>query len=210
MPYTLVDRIGQRNKKIVVVECIEPSKGMSNCGGLWKAQCDCGNTKLVKGYQVINIDSCGCAVKERIENLSKGLRKYRERTINSRYTVHCKGAEARDMTPLSREEWLKIVFLPCQYCGSFDTRNDFRGNRYRHTMISVPKEEVNKYEIKMNGVDRVDSSKGYEVGNCVPCCYRCNCMKRNYTLEEFLGKIKSVYEHAKTVLERIEAEKISK
>jgi hypothetical protein len=38
-----------------------------------------------------------------------------------------------------------------------------------------------------NGVDRVDSGRGYTVDNCVPCCKFCNLMKRNYTPEFFLA-----------------------
>lgn len=207
-PY--VNYLGKRNKKIVVTECLEPSQGKANCGGLWKCLCDCGNTKNVKGYQIINIDSCGCAVKERIEELSKSLRKYSERTINKRYKTHVIGAKIRNMLPMPKEEWLKLVFLPCQYCGSYDVRNEFRGNRYKHTLITVSKEEIEKYELKMNGIDRVDSKLGYIEGNCVPCCYKCNCMKRNYSLEEFLVRIKRVYEHAKIVIERFEAQKSQK
>ena len=47
----------------------------------------------------------------------------------------------------------------------------------------------------MNGIDRVDSSKGYTLDNCVPCCSICNTMKLNYTLQEFSDHITKVYNH---------------
>ena len=39
-------------------------------------------------------------------------------------------------------------------------------------------------KIKTIGIDRVDSSKGYNFKNCVPCCEKCNRIKLNYNLEE--------------------------
>lgn len=39
------------------------------------------------------------------------------------------------------------------------------------------------------GIDRIDSSKGYEPGNCVPCCFRCNSVKNDQTLGEMYQHI---------------------
>jgi hypothetical protein len=33
---------------------------------------------------------------------------------------------------------------------------------------------------EINGIDRLDNSKGYEKDNCVPCCETCNMMKHTY------------------------------
>lgn len=49
-------------------------------------------------------------------------------------------------------------------------------------------------EEKANGIDRLDSSKGYIEENCVPCCTICNRMKSNYTLDYFLSKCKKIVE----------------
>jgi hypothetical protein len=35
------------------------------------------------------------------------------------------------------------------------------------------------------GVDRIDNTKGYTSGNCVPCCWDCNRSKSNKTLKEY-------------------------
>ena len=35
------------------------------------------------------------------------------------------------------------------------------------------------------GVDRIDNTKGYVSGNCVPCCWDCNRSKSNKTLKEY-------------------------
>lgn len=46
-----------------------------------------------------------------------------------------------------------------------------------------------------SGLDRVDSSKGYIEGNCVPCCYRCNVMKADLSLEDFYSHIESILDY---------------
>ena len=44
-----------------------------------------------------------------------------------------------------------------------------------------------------DGIDRVDSLKGYTIENCVPCCQYCNRMKSDYSLEFFKNHIKQIY-----------------
>lgn len=44
-----------------------------------------------------------------------------------------------------------------------------------------------------DGIDRIDSKKGYELNNCVPCCKTCNLMKNKFTTDVFFDKIKRIY-----------------
>ena len=60
---------------------------------------------------------------------------------------------------LPLNEFISLITASCYYCGK-------KGSIY-------------------NGVDRVDSSKGYIKGNCVPCCTRCNIAKMDCTIEQF-------------------------
>ena len=48
---------------------------------------------------------------------------------------------------------------------------------------------------RYNGIDRVDSSRGYEAGNVVASCKRCNYTKQTMSRVEFVDWIRSVYEH---------------
>lgn len=43
-----------------------------------------------------------------------------------------------------------------------------------------------------NGLDRIDSSKGYTMSNVQPCCYLCNQLKSNLDEEVFLNHIKKI------------------
>jgi len=58
---------------------------------------------------------------------------------------------------ISEDVFLKCSQKDCHYCG-----------------VAGP-----------NGLDRVDCTKGYEVGNCVPCCKHCNYVKGNLSFADF-------------------------
>lgn len=76
------------------------------------------------------------------------------------------GAKKRNISyNLTDDDVKSIISKPCVYCGK---------------------------EIA-EGIDRVDSMKGYEKGNVVPCCGICNKMKNNYSLEFFKSHIEKIY-----------------
>jgi len=60
---------------------------------------------------------------------------------------------------LTREQFMEFWQRPCKYCG---------------------------IEIGTIGLDRVDNDKGYELGNVVACCSRCNLMKGTMDTVEFI------------------------
>jgi hypothetical protein len=47
-----------------------------------------------------------------------------------------------------------------------------------------------------NGIDRVDSSKGYVTDNVVPCCRDCNVAKSDLSKAEFLNLVEKIYNHS--------------
>ena len=62
----------------------------------------------------------------------------------------------------TKEEYYKVMELPCYYCGL----------------------------VKVTGVDRIDNYKGHEVDNILPCCEYCNVARSNhFTVEETLKHI---------------------
>jgi hypothetical protein len=80
------------------------------------------------------------------------------------YLARCKKKEIG--FSLSYDEFESLIQKPCVYCGEISSRG---------------------------GVDRVDSSVGYIVENCVPCCEICNTMKMDMALSDFLIKIEKIY-----------------
>jgi hypothetical protein len=62
--------------------------------------------------------------------------------------------------------------------------------------LGLTQEQINEYSIRINGIDRIDANRGYEIDNIVPCCGMCNIMKNGYNVEDFLDKAKEVYENS--------------
>ena len=44
-----------------------------------------------------------------------------------------------------------------------------------------------------NGLDRKDSTKGYEKDNILSCCKQCNISKNKWSLEEFMERVERIY-----------------
>ena len=66
--------------------------------------------------------------------------------------------------------------MPCAYCCVVGANT-----------LKKPKKQTGPgRDLRYNGIDRVDSRKGYFLGNLVPCCDMCNYSKNDYTLEEFI------------------------
>lgn len=88
---------------------------------------------------------------------------------------------------LTFEKFNELISQPCAYCGSTpEIKNG--GHLESRKRLDQP-------DLYTNGIDRIDSTKGYTLDNCVPCCSKCNKMKNTYTKEEFLDHIKSIYNY---------------
>lgn len=159
---------------------------------LWR--CDCGKEIEVESYKIHWRKSCGCLVQK--QNLKRAYksRSYDTVTINQEYTNHRGNAKAAGRGYMKKQDWLKIVKQPCFYCGEIDIRNRATMDSYKKLRgVTLKEEDIEKYAVELNGVDRLDSNKGYEMDNVVPCCSMCNRMKNKFTYKEFIDKIKLIY-----------------
>ncbi len=81
---------------------------------------------------------------------------------------HAKSRDIKwNLTPLQAFEY---CLKPCHYC---NFTPDFPKIR--------------------NGIDRIDNNKGYEVDNCVTCCWTCNSAKLTNSLEYFTTWVINIY-----------------
>jgi len=89
----------------------------------------------------------------------------------------------------------KLLTSDCYYCGT-SPQHAWKAYSasFKHKFISSP----------INGIDRVDNAREYEVANVVPCCQTCNYAKRGMPVEEFRAWLAKL----RTNL-RLEAAKIS-
>lgn len=161
-------------------------------GDDYAVRCDCGyehvislgHLKAVKKQAEVTGEkqhcrSCGSSV--RVLNAEKP-----HSSLLYRYYLRYRGTAKKHkrVFKLTLEEFTELVHSPCRYCG-VDTDMK-RVTRDKATVM-----------FNAMGIDRVDSSIGYELGNCVPCCSHCNRMKLDRSEEDWLAKVKRVYEHLK-------------
>jgi hypothetical protein len=144
----------------------------------WLMRCICGTEKRVrlKSFQRGTSLSCGCyrlALSRRGQNrLPIG-----ESARNQLLLIYRRGATRRGLSfDLTRNEFLALTSADCHYCGQ------------------PPYQIMNraKYIGKgngayvYNGIDRKDSTLGYTVDNCVPCCRMCNFAKSDMSYADFI------------------------
>lgn len=95
--------------------------------------------------------------------------------VASRYKS---GAKNRNLAfELTYEECGALFKQSCYFCGKPPSNKHTPRHRRKHG------EPIPVYYY--NGIDRLDSAKGYVAGNCVPCCWQCNKQKSNMSPEEF-------------------------
>lgn len=85
---------------------------------------------------------------------------------------------------LSLSEGYKFYTAACYFCGTppSNKRKNKHSALYPYTFYS--------------GIDRLDSSLGYEIGNCVSCCKRCNQAKNDMSVVEFLEMCNKVVQRS--------------
>jgi hypothetical protein len=156
-----IDITGQRFGMLVAIRRV--------AGREWLFLCDCGNEVIRDGSKARyrnsqgKAQSCGC--------FNPTTKPYGVAARQSWLNRYIRGAADRNIPwELTDEEAFSLFEQDCHYCGAEPTvgsTNRFNG-AYPH-----------------NGIDRKDSSQGYSVENCVPCCSQCNFLKLSMPYEEF-------------------------
>jgi len=88
---------------------------------------------------------------------------------------------------LTKEQFKTLTSGNCFYCN--------RPPMQEWIPTSVRNGRGNSGNYIYNGIDRIDSSKGYTLDNCSSCCSTCNYMKQETSREQFLNDIEAVYSH---------------
>jgi len=144
----------------------------------WVCMCECGTEVTVTSNALTsgNTKSCGCYNTDRTKETRKS-----EATYDSLV------ARFRDKALRRKKEWalptqhaIELLQQSCSYCGA------------------PPKLRKRPANLPYNGLDRVDSSKGYVLGNVVSCCTTCNVMKSTLSQEELAQHIEKMYTFKRT------------
>lgn len=180
-----VDITGLRNGRLVAISRTE-QKGRGN-SFLWLCKCDCGNTTLAVSGDLRphrgSKKSCGCG---RYDKVTSNLPDPQQAQINSVFRNYTGRSEERGLgkVKLTYDEFYQLSQSPCHYCGAVksNTCTPIKGRKYGESF-------------SYNGIDRIDSTKGYELFNCVPCCKTCNVAKSNMPYDTFIAWVRKVVAH---------------
>jgi hypothetical protein len=146
----------------------------------WVVQCvHCGRKKnLFAGCIKESLGiHCPCQVRERAK---KNVSQFWTQTIKA----YQGGARIRGLSwRLTDARVKQLMVLDCHYCGKKPSPRKCHWRAY--------------CTVDVNGLDRVDSSRGYEGDNVVPCCSTCNIMKSNWSEREFIEHCGAVVRHKK-------------
>jgi len=170
-----VNFINEKFGELIVKELISPLGIIK-----YKCQCSCGDILNVRFDHLKNNEtkSCGCKRKEFAREAGK--KEYGQAAFNDTYNSYKQGAKSRGISfNLTKEEFKNLSSKNCNYCGVVPSQ--------------IKKVKGDNGDFIYNGIDRIDSSKGYIEGNCITCCGTCNYMKRTHSIEDFANHIIKLY-----------------
>ena len=170
--------IGRRYGKWTVLKSLPrraDSKGIM-CSFYW-CKCDCGKESEVRGSNLLSGNSQACMWCRSRRGLKRG-----EAAYNLLLGTYKKNAKlAHRAFKLSSKLFRILTKANCYYCGIAPQQ--------------VSKAKSTNGDYVYNGIDRIDSSKGYTKDNCVTCCKWCNTMKLDRGKQEFLAQIAKIYDN---------------
>ncbi len=123
--------------------------------------CKCGDQKTEDDFFVDNNNPRGHVARCKscyAENVNKVIR---FQPAHRQRTIKADAAKRDRSYTLTQDQFMSFWQKPCVYCGD---------------------------PIATIGLDRIDNSKGYEMGNIVPCCKVCNGMKSDQTFDDFMDR----------------------
>lgn len=165
---------GNRYGKLVVTRFLYSNRvhtpNNSHTDTYWECLCDCGN-KIKVLTRMLNsgdVKSCGC--------LPVGTPTKEETPLKELYNRYICSAKNKKLSfSLTIDKFAELTKQNCYYCGCEPNKTIENKNKM--------------YSYVYNGIDRLDSLKGYESDNIVSSCWICNRMKLNMSEDEFKSHI---------------------
>jgi hypothetical protein len=169
------DLTGRKISKLTIVKRLP---GNYNGFALWECKCDCGKIRITNSHEINrgHTKSCGCLKYEGSNRkLPLGEAAFNQALSKIKCAARTRGIEFS----LTKSDFRALVSQNCFYCNQ-PPSNIYKNSIKNGTFIG-------------SGIDRIDSSKGYIVGNVVACCGSCNWAKGSRTQEAFKLWVRKVY-----------------
>lgn len=107
---------------------------------------------------------------DKIRILDKN-KKWRKESVKGQFRDIKRGAEKRNLEfKITLDQAAGFKNKKCNYCGK---------------------------AVKRISLDRVNNNRGYVIDNIVTCCEKCNRMKRNMTVNEFINQCKKIIQYSR-------------
>jgi len=163
----------------------------------WDCICDCGNNHTVTGESLRSgkSKSCGCLgkearyVKNKNNDREKAMLQLVYSSLKKRHKLKWNNSNVIDF-----EKFKELSLSNCFYCGC-EPSNTQPDIRYENRKGEKEKIIITDYVLKYNGIDRKNSSKGYEIENVLPSCRKCNVAKLDANIDDFKNHIIKIYNH---------------
>jgi hypothetical protein len=176
---------GQRYGRLLVVKRLQnDDKGRS----VFLCCCDCKNEVPVRGSFMSRPNgtrSCGCSRADHLARIHGICRRgWGEAAKHATYLQTKGSAVKRGLTwNITEDQFHSLAQQVCRYCGC--PPSNMTAPRY------------GRYgTYRYNGIDRIDSSKGYSAENCGTSCWICNRAKNSMTEAKFMAWVKRVCAHS--------------
>jgi hypothetical protein len=177
------ERIGLKIGKWTIIQSINTIRKNGTTLIKYLCKCECGIEKIFSFDKLNNNKNyCGCCKKRPPPKYTPPKKVDRRCVaVTKIFASIKKGALNRELSfLLTKDEVAALIFSPCHYCGN------------PHSNGCTMKDK-NDGVYKYNGIDRVDSSRGYSIDNVVPCCKWCNYSKMSRSVDDFLSHIYDIY-----------------
>lgn len=142
-------------------------------GARWNCKCECGTERVVSASSLRKKQSASCGCRQKKGNGVVGLNNY---IAHITYRAKSHGLDLS----LTREEIMTLSQRNCEYCGLQPSTTIGKGHA----------------QFIYNGIDRVDSTKGYVKGNVIAACKWCNRFKNKLAVSDFLTHVERIYLHS--------------
>lgn len=141
-----------------------------------KCRCTCGNEKIVSLWDIRagKTKTCGSNHVTYVDRTKPAFNNLYNHTYKSRALKS--GLEFE----IDVEAFRSLTQEYCHYCGS-PPNNTMKRKTGKHVSV-----------LKYNGLDRIDSTRGYTLENVVPCCGICNHAKHTMSYHDFTNWLTTV------------------